>query len=69
MVDGFAVLFAPVDKNGHVLEKAYFSSWHGGRGGGDQFFGGHPAPLAGIHGRGGDMVDALGLVVQKLADR
>ena len=68
-VDGFALLFAPAGKKGHVLKSAYFSPWQGGRGGNEKLFGGHPQLLAGIHGRSGDVLEALGVVVQRSPQR
>lgn len=62
-IDGYAVVFMRIAGNRLDPEDFYVGAWQGGRGGGgERLLGGHGLAIAGICGRKGADIDALGLV-------
>ncbi|MCA8942051.1 MAG: hypothetical protein KDB80_05770 [Planctomycetes bacterium] len=65
--DGFRLVSAPLDRNGRAdMTAVAFGPWCGGSGNGwGILLGARPDEIAGIHGRAGDAIDAMGLVVRR----
>jgi tetratricopeptide (TPR) repeat protein len=63
VLDGFKIVFMRLDGARLDPNFSYESAWLGGRGGGGEMkVGGDGRPVIGVHGRSGQVVEALGLV-------